>query len=259
MKPRSMDKIGAALFLLAVWYMAVQLVDKPFLPGPWLSIRTFFALLAEGELLRHFAVSCYRIIAGTLAGLALALPVGLAMGYNQTANRLLSPLFHLLYPVPKVVFLPVIIVLMGLGNAPKIFLIAFVLFFQLAVVIADAAKALPGEQIDSIRSLNAGRGQILRHLILPGCMPGIMTSLRASLGVSTALLFIAETYASFAGLGYFIVNRMDIRSYEEMYAGIMALALLGAGLYVAVDLLERRLCKWQYAAAMGGTDRAESS
>lgn len=246
MKKKFFESLLAFFALILLWYAGSKIADKPFLPDPFVSIKTFVIMLVQGKLNTHIFVSTVRVFAGTLAGLAAALPVGLCMGYYKKFDRIMGPFFYLLYSIPKIVFLPVIIVLLGLGNAPKIFLIALVLFFQLAIVIRDSAKNLPAEQVESMRSLNASRLQTFYHLVLPGCMPGIMTSLRTSLGTSVALLFIAETYASFSGLGYFIMNSMDRRDYEEMYAGIIALALLGSILYLIIEVLEHRICKWQF-------------
>lgn len=80
---------------------------------------------------------------------------------------------------------------------------------------------------------------------LAGCLPGILTALRTSLGIALALLFITETFAAFSGLGYFIMNRMEVRNYEEMYAAILTLAAIGIIAYMALDIAERKLCPWK--------------
>lgn len=232
----------AVLFIL--WHAGSVLLDKPFLPRPADAVLTLFQLLADGELTRHILLSALRILGGIFTALAFALPTGLAMGRISGIDRALFPFISLLNPIPKVVFLPVIIVLFGLGNPPKIFLIAIVVYFQLATVIRDSAKSVPVQYSQVMRLMDAGRLQTLRHLILPYCLPGIFTSLRSSLGMSVAVLYIAETFASFEGLGYYISNRMDVREYGEMYAGIIALSLFGGLLYVLLELLEKRFCRW---------------
>ena len=194
---------------------------------------------------RHFLISTFRILSSIFLAMVLAVPLGLAMGRIQWLGRLLNPIVYLLYPLPKVVFLPVIVVLMGLGNWPKIFLIALVVFFQIVVVTRDAASSIPKASLQSMRSLNATPWQTFCHLILPSCLPQILTSLRITLGTAIAILFFAETFASFDGLGYFILDGMETREYPAMYAGIIGLALLGLILYWIVDLLESRLCKWK--------------
>ena len=160
-------------------------------------------------------------------------------------DALLSPFLYIFYSIPKVVFLPVIIVVLGLGDFPKIFIIAITVFFQIAIMVRDAAKAIPEEQVMTMRSLCGTKWQDFRHLIWPACLPGILTALRTSLGIALALLFITETFAAFSGLGYFIMNRMEVRNYEEMYAAILTLAAIGIIAYMALDIAERKLCPWK--------------
>lgn len=236
-------KVLAALAVL--WEAASLLFQRGFLPGAGASVCSLAGLTLDGTLLPHLWASAYRILGGTLLGLLVSIPVGLVMGENAKADQYLGTAFNVLYPVPKVVFLPVFVVMMGVGDAPKIFLIALVLFFQLTVVIRDAAKSIPDDRKQVMQSLGANGFQNMLHLVLPACMPEIMTSLRGSLGVSTAMLFITENFASLQGLGYYITRCMDSRDYENMYAGILMLGILGAGLYGGIGLLERRVCKWK--------------
>ncbi|MDR1070483.1 MAG: ABC transporter permease subunit, partial [Gracilibacteraceae bacterium] len=195
---------------------------------------------------RHFLVSAARILVSTVLALALAVPLGILLGRSAWAARLGGPLVAMLYPLPKVVFLPVLVVLLGLGDAPKILLIMLVIFFQITVVTWDAAAAVPAASLLSLRSLHAGPWQILRHLILPCCLPHILTSLRITTGTAVAVLFFAETFASFDGLGYFILNGMETREYTVMYAGIIAMALLGLLFYAVIGILEKIFCAWRY-------------
>ena len=236
--------IGFAV-VVAIWQLGSMALNKPFLPTPGASFAAFFEFLIYGDMGRHFLISTFRILTSILLATLLAVPLGLAMGRIQWLGRLLNPIVYLLYPLPKVVFLPIIVVLMGLGNWPKIFLIALVVFFQIVVVTRDAASSIPKASLQSMRSLNATPWQTFCHLILPSCLPQILTSLRITLGTAIAILFFAETFASFDGLGYFILDGMETREYPAMYAGIIGLALLGLILYWVVDLLESKLCKWK--------------
>ena len=134
---------------------------------------------------------------------------------------------------------------LGLGNTPKIVLITLVIFFQLLVTVRDAARAVPYQSLQVMHSLNASGWQIYRHLIWPSCLPEVLTSLRIALGTAIAILFLAETFASQNGLGYYILDAMEKRDYGEMYGAIMAMGLLGLLFYEVVDFLEKKLIKWQ--------------
>ena len=231
--------------MLVVWEILSHLFDKPFFPGFLKSIASLFEIMKTGIIWEHMAASTYRIILGTLLGLLFSVPVGILLGTKKSIDDVLGQLFNILYPVPKVVFLPVIVVIMGIGDFPKIFLIALVLFFQLTIVIRDSAKSLPDNLYDSMKSFDANGLQFLCNLVIPGCMPDIMTSVRSSIGISTAMLFITENFAASKGLGYYITKCMDSRDYNNMYAGVIMLGLLGVVLYGMIGLLENSLCRWK--------------
>jgi NitT/TauT family transport system permease protein len=148
-----------------------------------------------------------------------------------------------------VVFVPIVLLFLGIGDAPKIAIIFLILFFQILVLVRDQAAALRPELIQSVRSLGAGRRALFRFVYLPASLPAILTALRQSVGTAVALLYVAELYATQQGLGYYIyLNGSTLFNYPAMYAGIVAMSLLGLGLYFSVDWLEKKLCPWQAAA-----------
>ncbi|MBR6982300.1 MAG: ABC transporter permease [Ruminococcus sp.] len=231
--------------ILIVWWLGSLLLQKACLPKPAEAIKTCVTLLLNGELTDHILASLIRIILGTLWGTLVAVPVGMLMGYSKNTDKYLGGFFNFLYTVPKVVFLPVIIVLMGIGDLPKIFLIGLVLFFQETVVIRDSAKNIPEEISRSMEVLGASNWQKMCHMVYPKCLPEVITSLRSSLGTSIALLFITENFASVSGLGYYITKSMDQRNYNQMYAAIIILSIIGIVIYSLFGILEKRLCKWK--------------
>ena len=241
---RKRDLLLAVVGLLAFWQLASMIINKPVLPPPWEVLRAFVLALPQ-ELGRHMLVSAWRVVASIAVAIAFAVPVGLGLGLSPTANRLAAPIIYLLYPIPKIVFLPVILLLLGIGNLSKIFVISLILFFQMLVVVRDEAANLRPELMASVRSLGAGRRVLFRYVYLPACLPAVLTSLRVSIGTAIAVLFFAESFATTSGLGYYIIietwGRLD---YAEMYAGVVAMSLLGLTLYFAVDSIQRRICPW---------------
>ncbi len=241
---RRRDVLLAVLGLLVAWQLAAMAVDKSVLPQPWQVLRAFVAELPR-ELGRHLLVSAWRVVASILVAVAAAVPAGLGLGLSPTASRLAAPVIYLLYPIPKIVFLPVVILLLGIGNLSKVFIIALILFFQMLVVVRDEAANIRPELIASVRSLGAGRRAIFRFVYLPACLPAVLTSLRVSIGTAIAVLFFAESFATTSGLGYYIIVETWGRlAYAPMYAGVVAMSLLGLALYFVVDNLERQLCPW---------------
>lgn len=241
---RKRDLALAIVGLLVVWQLAAMLINRPVFPPPWDVLRAFASELPQ-ELGRHMMVSAGRVIASILVAVVIAVPAGLALGLSPAADRLARPIIYLVYPIPKIVFLPVVLLLLGIGNVSKVFIIAFILFFQMLVVVRDEAANLRPELIASVRSLGAGRRAIFRFVYLPACLPAVLTSLRVSIGTAIAVLFFAESFATTSGLGYYIIVETWGRlAYPEMYAGVVAMSLLGLALYFAVDRLQGRICPW---------------
>jgi len=239
------DLLFAVAVLLAVWQLAAMLLNKPILPTPWQVAQALVIELGK-ELPGHFFASLWRVVASTLLSIALAAPAGLVLGQSRRLNSLFAPLIYLLYPIPKVVFVPIILLLLGVGDLAKILIIFLILFFQVLVLVRDQAAALHPELIQSVRSLGAGRRALFRFVYLPASLPAVLTALRQSVGTAVAVLYVAELFATQRGLGYYIfLNGSTLFNFPAMYAGILAMSLLGLGLYFSVDWLERRLCKWQ--------------
>lgn len=238
------DILLALAALLILWQILAMLVDQPILPAPWVVGQALVKATMKG-LAGHFLVSLWRVLASMGLALLLAVPAGLALGQSPRYHRIFAPLIYLLYPVPKVVLVPVVLLFLGVGNAAKILIIFLILFFQILVLVRDQAASLRAELILSVRSLGAGRRGLFRFVYLPASLPAILTALRQSVGTSVAVLYVAESFATQKGLGYFIsYNGSTLLNYPAMYAGIVAMSVLGLGLYWGVDGLERWLCPW---------------
>lgn len=237
---------GAVLFLLALWQYAAWSINTPMLPTPQAAIRATTRLLLEANLGRHLWISTYRVVLSTLLSFLLGLPLGLIMGYERQIDRFLAPLVYITYPIPKIVFLPLILLFLGLGDRSKIFLITFIVFFQILVTTRDAVRKVPAETVSSLRSLGGNRAQVYRYVLLPASLPDVLTSLRLSMGTAIAVLFFAESFATTEGLGYFIMDSWSRAAPDEMFAGIIMMALLGVSLFIVIDLLETILCRWQH-------------
>jgi ABC-type nitrate/sulfonate/bicarbonate transport system permease component len=238
--------IMAVIALLAFWQIFAWLVNQPILPAPWAVLQAFWRELARGVLLKHLLASLWRVTASTLLAIVTAAPAGLVLGQSRRLDALFSPIIYLLYPVPKVVFVPIVLLFFGIGDLPKIIIIYLILFFQILVLVRDQAAAIRPELIQSVRSLGAGRRALFRFVYLPASLPAILTALRQSVGTAVAVLYVAELFATQRGLGYYIYySGSTLFDYPAMYAGILALSLMGLGLYFAVDWLEHKLAPWQ--------------
>lgn len=245
MMGRKRDIVIAGIILLGLWEVSSLLLGTMALPEPWIVLVDVFRRIVDGSLLDDLAISCLRALLGILLALATAVPLGLLIGAEGPLRRRLSPFIYLLYPIPHVVLLPLIIILFGIGNFSKIFLIALIVFFQVLVTTRDAARNIHQNYYYSMQTLGASRWQVYVHLILPACLPKILTAMRISIGTAVAILFFVESFATTRGLGYIIMDSWGRADYISLYTGIFCMALLGFSLYLLLDRIERHVCRWK--------------
>lgn len=243
---RLLGYVGATAVLLVAWQVTSSLVNSPALPPPAAALTEFARLRAD--LFPQLLISAWRVIASMALALAIGVPLGLVLGRSPRVDAVAAPLVYLTYPIPKIVFLPVLLVLLGLGDASKITLITLIVAYQILVTARDASRNIPASSLLSVRSLGATRAQIFRHVVLPATMPEIFTALRISTGTAIAVLFLSETVAGTSGLGWYIMDASGRIAYSEMFAGILGMALLGVALYEALDLAEARFARWTRVA-----------
>ena len=235
--------VFAIVFVFAGWWITAVLVNSPALPTP---AQTLPMIASNADALwPFFWVSAGRVVIALFIGTALATPIALACARSPRIDALFAPVLYVLYPIPKVVFLPILLVLLGLADAPKIVLIALTVFFQVLVAVRDAVRAVPESLVLSARALGASRLGVYRHVLIPATLPAVFTSLRIGTGTAIAVLFIAEAIAGSTGLGYFIMQSWAMVNYPRMFAGILALAVLGIVLYALFDVFERLLTRWR--------------
>ncbi len=241
---RSLFVIAVVLFLYALfsWIGGTRL----FPPIPVVAGR-FVDLLRTGALLKHCGASLARILGGLGLSILIWVPVAGLLARYETLDRLFSPLLYAAYPVPKIAFLPAVILLFGLGNASKVTMIVLIVSFQVAVGLRDTFKSIDRRAFESVLAFGGGRLALLRHVIVPSSLPALFSALRISAGTATAVLFIAESFATETGMGFFIMDAWGRVAYADMHVGVLALALLGLGLFALIDGAERLACPWTRA------------
>ncbi|MER3400312.1 MAG: ABC transporter permease [Thermoflexus sp.] len=247
--PRRGEVLFAVVVLLGIWHVLALAVQRPILPTPWAVGAALWRGL-QGELAWHLLASAGRVLVSILLSIVTAAPLGLLLGLSPRLHRLVSPFLYLLYPIPKVVLVPVLILFFGVGDAAKILLISLILFFQILVLVRDAAAGIRPELVLSVRSLGAGRRALFRFVYLPASLPAILTAVRQSIGTAVAVLYLSELLATRYGLGYYIyIQASTFFDYPAMYGGIVLMSGLGLALYLVVDALERRWCRWLFVGA----------
>lgn len=243
---KAVGYIWGTLLVIALWWALAAAIGSPALPTPAATVPA----LADNfsKIVPEFGVSLWRILLAMLIGTVLGAPLGLFLGLSRTADRFLTPVMYILYPLPKIVLLPILFVLLGIGGEAKVALIAIAVFFQMVITMRDAARAVPKESVDAMLSFGAGRGRVFVDVVVPETLPSLFSALRVTTASAVAILFIAESMAGSTGLGYFIMHSWSILEYTRMFAGIIAMAVMGVLLYEAFDFAERRLTKWRAVA-----------
>lgn len=197
-------------------------------------------------LLLHAGASLLRIIIALFISLLIGVPLGIILGKNKRINTLLSPFLYYIYPIPKVAFLPIFMILYGLGNQSKITLIIWIIVFQIILSVRDGVLQIPSSYYKVMQGFQAPIYQQLIYLIFPSVLPAIFTGIRISIGISLATLFFAENYATTYGIGYYIISAWTKMNYEEMFAGIVTLGCIGLLLFILLDKLELKVTPWNH-------------
>ncbi|WP_319560207.1 ABC transporter permease [Marispirochaeta sp.] len=236
--------VCAVLFLAALWWAFSAILSRPFLPSPLTVTLEMLRELGGGSLMIHLGSSLFRVLTALAAAFVPALVLGVLSGTVKAADSMVSPVVYVLFPVPKIALLPIILLFLGLGDLSKIFLVALIVFFQFYLEIRDGTAAVNRHYFDSLYTLGGSRRDLLVHVILPALLPRIFSSLRLTLGTAFAVLFLAETFATRLGIGWYIMDSWSRVAYAQMYAGIMALSLAGLLFFAVLDLLQRLFCRW---------------
>jgi NitT/TauT family transport system permease protein len=241
---RVLPAVGGLAAVVGAWWVLSLVLGAALIPPPPLVATVLVRLLLRGELLLHAGASLLRLGAGITVAAAAAVPIGIATGVSRRADRFVSPVVYVLYPIPKIAFLPVFMVLFGLGDLSKILLLISVIVFQLILAARDGVRGIPQELLFAADTLRLSAWDRVARLYIPSTLPQLFSAVRISVGIGIAVLFLAENYATSYGMGYFIMNNWVMINYPRMFAGIVALGLIAAGVLTAIDRLQRLLCPW---------------
>ncbi len=240
-----LDYIAAAGFLVALWQVGAWWAGEAVLSGP---IPVAARLLSEAETGRfwhHVAASSLRIVAALFVSFVTAVPLGLFLGAVPAADRFARPLIYLTYPVPKIVLLPLVLLIFGLGDLGKIVMLSMILFFQLLITTRDAARGVSRSARNSLYSLGGTRRHLFVHVVWPSVLPAVFTALRIGTGTVVAVLFFVESIGTRYGMGFYILDAWGRADIPQIFVGIVVLALMGVILYETFDGLERVFCRWK--------------
>jgi len=239
--------IASPIALLLVWELAARahLIDTRFFPAPSSVIAELINMLRSGELITNTLVSLRRLALGTLIGGVPALVLGIAMGLNRWVRAVVDPLVAATYPIPKSAILPLALLIFGLGEGSKIFMVAIGVFFPVVINATTGVLEINRIYLDVGRNYKANRWNTFWTIALPGALPVIMTGFKLGIGIGLVLIAIAEMIGAKSGLGFMIWTAWETFSVEQMYVGLFMIAIIGFVLTLGLNELERLIIPWK--------------
>ncbi len=237
----------AILSIFGAWQLLSFWVGNEIFPSPWATLQAFTQQLPV-RLAKDMLVSTYRVTLGLGIAICIAHPLGLISGRERCLDQYLTPIIQVLYPIPKIIFLPIIFILLGIGDLAKISLIALKAGFQILVISHDYSKGLSQTYFDSMRTLGGGKRHFYFHILWPSSLPSLFTAIRINLGTALSILFISESYATQYGIGAYIMDAFGRFNTLQMLAGTFGMAILGVSMFFMVNLLEKVFCPWHHLA-----------
>ncbi len=245
--PKPLQSWVAFAGILAVWQAAISLgwIDPVFLPSPAAIVEALWQLTISGDLWRHLSISLMRISSGWVIGSGLGVIIGLSMGLTSAGRAIGMPLVSAIYPVPKIALLPLLILWLGIGETPKVVTIASGVFFPTVIATLAGVDGTPRNLIRMGQSFNMPMSAIIRKIILPSSLPGILAGFRISVSIALILVVSAEMIGAQYGIGAFLLTAGNLMQSDDLMAGVVILSILGLVIGAALTALERLFLSWR--------------
>ena len=238
--------LGSFAVLLVVWSILTYggIVDALFLPSPGRVFQSGLDLFLEFEFTFDILNSTYRVMVGFLAAAIIGVPLGLIMGTFRAAEALTEPVVGFIRYMPASAFIPLFILWLGIDDLEKIAIIFVGSFFQLVLMVAVVAKNVPMDMLETAYTLGAGRFQVIRRVLLPASLPGILDTLRIIVGWAWTYIIVAELVASASGIGYMIISAQRMLRTGSIIFGILTIGTMGLVTDYFFKWLYRKLFPW---------------
>jgi NitT/TauT family transport system permease protein len=221
--------LSSFAFLLIIWSFLTygRLVDPLFLPSPGRVFQAGVDLFSELGFTTDILNSVYRVMMGFVVAAIIGVPIGLIMGTFKVAEAFTEPVVGFIRYMPASAFIPLFILWLGIGDIEKIAIIFVGSFFQLVLMVAVVAKNVHKDMLETAYTLGAKRFQVIRKVLLPASLPGIVDTLRIIVGWAWTYIIVAELVASASGIGYMIISSQRMLRTGNIIFGILTIGMLG--------------------------------
>jgi sulfonate transport system permease protein len=242
--------LGPTLLAL-IWVVgsSTGLIDGRILPAPWTLVHTAIALIADGRLPADLAVSAVRVLQGVVYGTILGVVVALVSGLTLTGGYLFDSLIQMKRAIPILALIPLLILWFGIGETLKVSVIGLSVFLQIYVHTHNALRTIDLKHVELAQSLRLNRYDFLRHVVLPGALPGFLLGLRFAVAAAWLALVVVEQVNATSGIGYMIMLARNYAQTDIILVGLVVYALLGLASDASIRLLERGLLTWRRTLA----------
>jgi len=249
-EPYAWPLLTAALLLL-LWHFLVKLTRTDVFPSP-LSVERGLAQLIEGGVLwRYVGDSLRRVGAGYLAAVAVGAPSGLLLGWYPAAAQIVNPVIQMLRPISPIAWIPVAIVLFGVGDLAAIYLIFLGAFFPIVVSTMNGVRNVPSMYRRAGRNFGLSPLQLLARVVFPAALPQMLVGLRIALGIAWLVVVAAEMIAVDSGLGYLIIDARNAgKRYDLVVAAMLLIGVTGLALDLGIRRAEKlKSIRWGFRDA----------
>ena len=245
-RPKVWPSLVAAAVVLACWEWQVRAggLSALFFPAPSTISLTLLRLSREGVLFTHLAATVSRVVLGMALGALPGLVLGLTMGWSRRLHALVDPVIAAAHPLPKIAVLPLVMIVFGIGEVSKLIVVAFAAFFPMLISTVGGVRHISPIHFDVAHNYGATSFQVLKRVVAPGSLPGILTGARLALNTALLVTIAVELVAAREGLGEMIWFSWQTMRTEELYAALFVIAALGILLNVSLQWLTRRLVPW---------------
>ncbi|WP_181771954.1 ABC transporter permease [Amycolatopsis pittospori] len=231
---------------LLIWVTlnALGVVNPTFLPTPVAVFDALLKMIESGELFSDLWATTQRVLLGFGLAVIVSVPLGIVMGTFNAGLALFEPVIAMLRYLPASAFIPLLMIWLGLGEPSKVAVLFLGTVFFNTLMTADAVRGVPRSLIDVSYTLGARRGEVLRKVIVPHALPGMIDATRVNAAAAWNFVVVAELINATAGLGLRIMRAQRFTQTDRIFALLIVIGLLGLIIDIALRLLRTRVGKW---------------
>jgi len=243
--PKLLYGVGGLMVLVLLWSVGIRALEVR-IPlaaslAPWETFQSLYTLISSGELSHHTLMSIQRVLVGLSLALLIGVPLGLAVGGSRVLENASSTAFQFLRMISPLSWMPIAVMVFGIGDAPIYFLLTFAAVWPIMLNTAAGVRQLDRSWLMLAKSLSATRSEVIFRIVVPGILGHVLTGVRLAIGVIWIILVPCEMLGVSSGLGYYILDTRDRLAYSELMAVIILIGALG---FLLDDLAQRAYRHW---------------